>query len=297
VKINDKKGQDVNIKQKTPGDFRESGMMVFSGVSYESDTHRSKGRRCRTRAILFVLITFFSLFLASVALEAQALPSISISIKDPETTGELASSIKIALLLTLLALTPSILMMMTSFTRLLISFHFLRQAMGVQGVPPNQVIVGMCLFLTLFIMSPVGLQIHQKAIQPYNEGKITEAEALKQGLEPIKEFMLMQTRETDLALFYKLSKSERPKTRKDVNMLVLIPAFILSELKTAFQIGFLLYIPFLIIDIVVASILVALGMIFLPPIMVSLPFKIVLFILADGWGLLISSLLNSFKMG
>ncbi len=247
----------------------------------------------KRRIVLIILI----LILTAGGLFAQSLPSVTVNIKDPANTdGQLASTLKIALLVTLLVLTPSILMMMTSFTRLVISFHFLRQAMGVQGVPPNQVVIGMCLFLTIFIMTPVGLQINEKALKPYNLGQITETEALKRGVEPIKEFMLKQTREKDLALFYQLSKTERPKNRKDVSMLVLIPSFILSELKTAFQIGFLLYIPFLIIDIVVASILVALGMIFLPPIMVSLPFKIVLFIIADGWGLLVTSLLRSFNL-
>jgi flagellar biosynthetic protein FliP len=246
-------------------------------------------------------ILFFALLILIVnagSLAAQSLPSVSVTVQDPgaNSQGQLASTVKIVLLLTLLVLTPSIMMMMTSFTRLVISFHFLRQAMGVQGVPPNQVVIGICLFLTIFIMSPVGLKINEVAIKPYNEGKITETEALKLGVEPLKDFMLKQTREADLALFYHLSGVERPKNRQDVSMLTLIPAFILSELKTAFQIGFLLYIPFLIIDVVVASILVALGMIFLPPIMVSLPFKIVLFIVADGWGLLITSLLRSFNL-
>lgn len=248
-----------------------------------------------------VIFLFFLIMIGGLKAQSQPtnpnLPSVSININDPgDSQGSLASTIKIALIITLLALTPAILMMMTSFTRLIISFHFLRQAMGVQGVPPNQVIIGICLFLTIFIMTPVGLKIHKVAIQPYNEGKITETEALGRAVNPLKEFMLKNTREKDLALFYQLSKYEKPKTREDVSMVVLIPSFILSELKTAFQIGFLLYVPFLIIDIVVASILVALGMIFLPPIMVSLPFKIVLFIIADGWGLLISSLLRSFSL-
>jgi flagellar biosynthetic protein FliP len=247
----------------------------------------------RTKWILVLLC----LFLLTGPVSAQSIPSVTIDVKDPgNTEGQLASTLKIALLITILALTPAIFMMMTSFTRLVISFHFLRQAMGVQGVPPNQVVIGICLFLTIFIMSPVGLKINEVAIKPYNAGQITETEALKRGIEPIKEFMLKQTREKDLALFYQLSKAKRPQNKQDVSMLVLIPAFILSELKTAFQIGFLLYIPFLIIDIVVASILVALGMIFLPPIMVSLPFKIVLFIVADGWALLIASLLRSFSL-
>ncbi|MDQ1354594.1 MAG: flagellar biosynthesis protein FliP [Acidobacteriota bacterium] len=245
------------------------------------------------KTALFILV-----FLAAQILVGQTLPSVTISVKDSANQkGELASTVKIALLLTLLTLAPAILMMMTSFTRLIISFYFLRQAMGLQGVPPNQVMIGLSLFLTLFIMSPVGLKINETAIKPYNEGKITEMEALNRSTEPIKEFMLRQTREKDLALFYQLSNTPRPASKKDVGMITLIPAFILSELKTAFQIGFLLYIPFLIIDIVVASILVALGMIFLPPIMVSLPFKIVLFIVADGWALLMSSLLRSFNMG
>ncbi|MCP5053655.1 MAG: flagellar type III secretion system pore protein FliP [bacterium] len=244
------------------------------------------------------LVLFLLLVLMVSNASAQSLPSVNITIQDPgaNTQGQLASTIKIVLLLTLLVLTPSIMMMMTSFTRLVISFHFLRQAMGVQGVPPNQVVIGICLFLTIYIMSPVGLKINEVAIKPYNEGKITEMEALKRGVEPLKEFMLKQTREKDLALFYQLSNTKRPQNQKEVSIMVLIPAFILSELKTAFQIGFLLYIPFLIIDVVVASILVALGMIFLPPIMVSLPFKIVLFIVADGWGLLITSLLRSFNL-
>lgn len=243
------------------------------------------------------ILFFFAVLLLAQCAFSQGLPSVSINIKnDPNQTGELASTIKIALLFTVLALTPAILMMMTAFTRLIISFHFLRQAMGVQGVPPNQVVIGISLFLTIFIMSPVGLKINDVALKPYNAGKITEMEALTRSMEPIKEFMLKQTREKDLALFYKLSKYKRPKSRKDVDPVVLMPAFILSELKTAFQIGFLLYIPFLIIDIVVASILVALGMIFLPPVMVSLPFKIVLFIIADGWGLLMTSLMQSFNL-
>ncbi|MCP4219390.1 MAG: flagellar type III secretion system pore protein FliP [bacterium] len=244
-----------------------------------------------------ILLIFLFLMLAQVAV-AQTLPSVSINVKGGGAEkGDVATTVKIALMMTLLALTPSILMMMTSFMRLIISFHFLRQAMGVQGVPPNQVVVGICLFLTIYIMSPVGIAIHKEAIVPYNEGKVTEMEALNLAIEPLKEFMMAQTRESDLALFYQLSKTKRPQTKKDVSVVVLIPAFILSELKTAFQIGFLLYIPFLIIDIVVASILVALGMIFLPPMMVSLPFKIVLFIIADGWMLIMGALLKSFSMG
>ncbi len=246
------------------------------------------------RSLIFIII----LLIGANILISQSIPSVNIEIKDSaDKKGGLASTIKIALLFTLLALTPAILMLMTSFTRIIISFHFLRQAMGTQGVPPNQVLVGMALFLTIFIMSPVAIKINEVGIIPYNKGEITEMEALKRASIPIKKFMLSQTREKDLALFYQLSKKKFPERKEDVSLITLIPSFILSELKTAFQIGFLLYIPFLIIDVIVASILVSLGMIFLPPIMVSLPFKIVLFILADGWFLLTDSLLRSFGMG
>ena len=230
---------------------------------------------------------------AGAFLSAQDNSGITVNLGD---TGQMATGIRIALIFTLITLTPSILMLMTSFARLIISFHFLRQAMALQGVPPNQVIVGLSLFLTLFIMMPVGTQIYERAFVPFNNGEITEIEALERSTGPLKTFMLSQTREADLALFYSMSKTPLPQNRDDVKMLILIPSFILSELKTAFQIGFLLYIPFLIIDVVIASILVSLGMIFLPPVMVSMPFKIVLFILADGWTLLVSSLVNSFNM-
>lgn len=237
------------------------------------------------------------LLISVTVLAAQTVPSVDISIKGGDgKKGEIASTIKIALLLTILALTPAILMMMTAFTRILISFHFLRQAMGIQGVPPNQVVIGITLFMTLFVMSPVAMKINRVALEPYNQGKVSEMEALKLAGEPLKEFMIKQTREKDLALFYDLSKTPRPANEKEISMIVLLPAFILSELKTAFMIGFLLYIPFLIIDTIVAAILVSMGMMFLPPMMISMPFKIVLFILADGWALLTRSLITSFNM-
>ncbi len=238
-----------------------------------------------------VRILFFLFFTA--LLTGQDAKGLTINIGD---TGQLSTSIRIALMITLVTLTPSILMLMTSFTRLIISFHFLKQAMALQGIPPNQVLIGLSLFLTLFIMMPVGTKIYDNAIIPFNKGEITEVQALERSAGPLREFMLAQTREKDLALFYNLSKTPLPQNRQEVKMLILIPAYILSELKTAFQIGFLLYVPFLIIDVVIASILVSLGMIFLPPVMVSMPFKIVLFILADGWTLLVSSLLKSFSM-
>lgn len=244
-----------------------------------------------------VILTLIAVLAAGGLLNGQTLPSVQVTVNPTGQEGTLVSSLKIVFTLLLLTLLPAIMMMMTSFTRLIISFHFLRVAMGVRTVPPNQVVVGICLFLTLFIMSPVIGQINKVAYQPLVKGEINEMEALKKSTVPLKNFMLSQTREKDLRLFYSVSKIEKPQTREDVSMLVLIPSFILSELKTAFQIGFILYIPFLIIDVIIASILVSLGMIFLPPIIVSLPFKVVLFILADGWYLITSSLLKSFQMG
>jgi len=185
--------------------------------------------------------------------------------------------------------------MMTSFTRLVIVFYFLRQALGTQHVPPGQVIVGLSLFLTFFIMSPVLKEINESALQPYLQEQISQQEALDRSQVPIKSFMLKQTREADLALFISLSKIDRPANAEEIPLLVVIPAFVVNELRIAFQIGFILYLPFLIIDMVVASVLLAMGMLMLPPIMISLPFKIILFVLADGWNLMVGSMVTSFR--
>jgi flagellar biosynthetic protein FliP len=202
--------------------------------------------------------------------------------------------LQIFLLLTVLSLAPAILIMLTSFTRIVIVLSVLRQAMGTQSMPPNQVMVGLALFLTFFIMTPVWQKVNQEALQPYLEKKITHQEALEKASIPIRSFMLKQTRKKDLALLVDIAEIDRPKTMVDVPMSVLIPSFIISELKTAFQIGFLLYVPFLVIDMVVASVLLSMGMMMLPPIMVSVPFKLMLFVLADGWYLIVGSLAKSF---
>ena len=212
-----------------------------------------------------------------------------------EETKTFTTGIKILALLTILSLAPSILIMVTSFTRIIIVFHFLRQAIGVQGMPPNQVLIGLALFLTFFIMPPVGLQIHDEAYVPYRDGEIGIEEALQKAVPPLREFMFRNTRESDLSLFLKTANLSKPNTREDVPTHVLIPAFIMSELKTAFQIGFLLFLPFLIIDILTASVLLSMGMMMLPPILISLPFKILLFIMVDGWGLVVGSLIRSFS--
>ena len=223
-----------------------------------------------------------------------AAPFISIGMDQTQEPGKMAVVLQIFLLMTLLSLAPAILIMVTSFTRVVIVLSLLRRALGTMQMPPNQVIVGLALFLTFFIMTPVWHQINQSALQPFLDNRIDQQQALQNAAEPLRDFMFKQTREKDLALFAGIAKVERPRDVNDIPTSVLIPSFIISEVKTAFQIGLLLYVPFLIIDMVVASVLLSMGMMMLPPIMISLPFKLMLFVLADGWNLLIGSLVKSF---
>lgn len=246
--------------------------------------------------LLLTLALGLSLSAAAPALaQAIPIPTVSIGVKEAEKPGEVSVLIQILLLLTVLSLAPAILIMMTSFTRLAVVFSFLRHAMGTQQMPPNQILVGLALFLTFFIMAPVFRQVNEQAIKPYMDERISQEEALTKALEPVRGFMLRQTRDKDLALFVSLAKMPRPHNASEVPSTVLIPAFCISELKTAFQIGFILYIPFLIVDMVVASVLLSMGMMMLPPIMVSLPFKLLLFVLVDGWYLMVGSLVQSFR--
>ena len=223
-----------------------------------------------------------------------AKPYLSIGIDKAKSPGEVAVVIQIFALLTVLSLAPAILVMLTSFTRIAIVLSLLRQAMGTHQMPPNQIILGLALFLTFFIMTPVWKTVNEQALQPYLKKEITQEQALEKAFEPIRYFMFKQTREKDLALLVDIAHIDRPKNADDVPTSVLIPSFIISELKTAFQIGFLIYVPFLIIDMVVASILLSMGMMMLPPIMISLPFKLMLFVLADGWYLIVGSLIKGF---
>jgi flagellar biosynthetic protein FliP len=200
-------------------------------------------------------------------------------------------------LLTVLSLAPAILILMTSFTRLAVSFSFLRHALGTNQMPPNQVMIGLALFLTFFIMMPVWKQVNENAVAPYLSEEITQSEALEAAMKPVREFMFKQTRKKDLALFVDMAKLKKPDSPEDIPSTVLIPAFVVSELKTAFIIGFFLYVPFLIIDMVVASVLLSMGMMMLPPIMISMPFKLILFVLMDGWNLIVGSLVKSFTGG
>lgn len=212
------------------------------------------------------------------------------------TSDQVGTSLQLLLLMTVLSLAPAILMMMTSFTRIIIVLSFVRNALGTQQLPPNQVLVGLALFLTFYIMTPTWSQVNTNALQPYMNNQITQAEALNNAEEPIRLFMFKQTREKDLELFVGLSKmEERPKTYRDVPTHVLIPAFVISELKTAFQMGFAIFVPFIVIDMIVASTLMSIGMMMLPPMMISLPFKLLLFVLVDGWHLVVESLVTSFR--
>lgn len=222
-------------------------------------------------------------------------PYLSIDLEKGENPNDVAVVLQIFFLLTILSLAPAILIMLTSFTRIAIVLSVLRQAIGTHQMPPNQIILGLALFLTFFIMSPVWEQVNEQALQPFLQKKISQQQALDKASIPIRKFMFNQTREKDLALFLDISKNKRPKNMDDVPTSVLIPSFIISELKTAFQIGFLLYVPFLVVDMVVASVLLSMGMMMLPPIMISLPFKLMLFVVADGWYLVVGSMVKSFS--
>ena len=221
--------------------------------------------------------------------------SFGISQDKVDESSELNVALQIFLLITVLSLAPSILVMLTSFTRIVIVLSLLRQAMGTHQMPPNQIIIGLSIFLTFFVMTPVWDKVNSDAVQPFFEKKINQEQAFEKALGPIRKFMIKQTREKDLALLVDISDIKRPSNIDDVPTSVLIPSFIISELKSAFQIGFLLYVPFLVIDMIVASVLLSMGMMMLPPVMVSLPFKLVLFVLADGWYLIVGSLVKSFS--
>ena len=252
-------------------------------------------RRQCVRGIVLAIVLLGAMSLFADAAQAQALPKISLQVEDAKEGGDAAVSLQIIFLLTILSLAPSILIMMTSFTRIVVVLSFLRTAIGTQQMPPNQLIIGLSLFLTFFVMAPVWDRVNDDAIQPLVEDQIPYSEALDKGMEPIREFMLKQTRQKDMALFVRMAQIKQPRNHREIPNSVLIPSFIISELRTAFQIGFILFIPFLVIDLVVSSILLSMGMMMLPPIMVSMPFKILLFVLVDGWNLLIQSLVKSFN--
>jgi len=233
-------------------------------------------------------------FLAADA-AAQTLPKVSVQVGESTDPGDLSTTLQIIILMTVLALAPSILIMVTSFIRIVVVMSFLRNAMGIQQMPPNQLLVALSLILTFFIMSPVISQSYSEGIKPYIDKQIDGEEAFDKTVAPVRKWMLAQTREKDLALFVNIAKLDQPEKPEDLPLHVLVPGFVISELRTAFQIAFVLFVPFLVIDMVVASVLMSMGMMMLPPVIVSLPFKILLFVLVDGWYLLVKSLVESFR--
>ncbi len=224
-----------------------------------------------------------------------AIPKISLEVGKSNNPQDVAVTLQILFLMTILSLAPALFILTTAFTRIIVVFYFLKQAMGTPQMPPAQVLIGLAMFLTFFVMAPTWNKVYDTALQPYLNNKMTMNEAYDRGVQPVREFMFKHTREDDLALFVKMSEAPKPATRADLPTYVLIPAFAISELRAGFQIGFIIFVPFLIIDMVVASILMSMGMMMLPPVTISLPFKILLFILVDGWHLIIGSLLASYQ--
>ncbi len=246
--------------------------------------------------MIFVVMALIFTFDKSVRAEPINIPDLNISVGGESTSpANYVDNIKLLIVLTVLTLLPSIIIMMTSFTRIIVVFSFLKNALGAQQSIPNQILIGLALFLTIFIMKPVYTEINDKAFEPFMNNEITQEEAMEVGSKPLKDFMLKQTRQKDLELFAEASKINMDEiTKENIPLTVVIPAFAISELKTAFQIGFLLFLPFLIIDMVVASILMSMGMFMVPPVMVALPFKLLLFVMVDGWYLMVKSLIMSF---
>lgn len=254
------------------------------------------GRVSRTTTIFVLVLLAVVLLPILASAQAPSIPKLTMELAAGQAEpGEVSTLLEILFLLTVLSMAPAIMLTMTSFTRIIIVFHFLRQAMGTQQMPPNQILAGLAIFMTIVIMYPVGKAINDTAFQPYMAEEIRFDEALDRAQKPIRKFMFKHTREKDLSIFYSITNEPRPKNKEEVGTLMLVAAYTISELKTGFTIGFLIYIPFLILDMVVASILLAMGMMMLPPVMISLPFKILLFILIDGWNLLIGSLVNTFQ--
>ncbi len=244
--------------------------------------------------IVGILVFYILPFVVHAQPNNVVIPGLNLQVNSSNNPQSVFSSIQLIIILTVLSLAPAFLILMTSFTRIVIVLSFVRNALATQQMPPNQVIIGLALFLTLFVMGPTLSDVNQNALQPYLNGSIDQTQALDAAAKPFKHFMIKQTREKDLLLFLNYSNEKKPKNVEDISLKILVPAFTISELKTAFMMGFMIFIPFLIIDMVVASTLMAMGMMMLPPVMISLPFKILLFIMVDGWYLIVKSLLESF---
>ena len=252
----------------------------------------------KTRLAYLIIILIFILSCSALAQQSQSLsfpvPKIDVQVGTSKDANDVSVTLQILLLMTVLALAPSIMIMTTSYLRIIIVFHFLKSALGTQQMPPGQLLAGVALFITFFVMAPTWNKVNQDALKPLMDGKITVEEAYDKGIEPVREFMFRNVRNEDLELFISLANMSRPKNREDLPTYIVVPAFVLSELRTGFIIGFFLFIPFLMVDMIVSSILMSMGMMMLPPMLISLPFKILLFILVDGWNLIIGSVVRSF---
>jgi flagellar biosynthetic protein FliP len=255
----------------------------------------SRPRKALALALLVGAVTLF--ITGCNGTNPVGAPTVDIQVGGTNSPQAVSSALQVLVLLTVLSLAPALLMLVTAFTRIVIVLSFVRHALAMQQIPPNQVVIGLALFLTFFVMAPTWQKVNDQALQPYLKGDIDQQTAYTRGIAPVREFLFRQTRETDLALFIRLSQLPRPATRDDVPTYVLIPAYVTSELKTAFQMGVLIFVPFLIIDMVVASALMSMGMMMLPPSLISLPFKLLLFVMVDGWELVMKSLVASFGGG
>ena len=272
----------------------EANSHIISGHNRRLKHSRFLKWYCLSGGVLLAGILFIICLSGTSWAATLPIPSLQIGVGQAQGPDDVAVVLQVIALLTVLSLAPAIIILMTSFTRIVIVLYFLRQALGTTQSPPNQVIVGLALFMTFFIMTPVWQQVYKDAWGPYMNKEISVTAALEKAEVPMKKFMMANTREKDLALFVSASGQPHPKNREDIALLTLIPAFVITELKTAFIIGFVLYVPFLVIDMVVASVLLSMGMMMLPPVMISLPFKLMLFVLVDGWNLVAGSLIKSF---
>lgn len=244
--------------------------------------------------ISVILVLLLSSDISAQQAQTIPLPKVGIDVGTAQSPKDVSTTLQILLLMTVLALAPSIMIMTTSYLRIIIVFHFLKNALGTQQMPPGQLLAGLAMFITFFIMAPTWSKVNNEALKPYMDGKITLDSAYTKGVEPIRQFMFKQVRDEDLALFLSLSEMPRPNNRKDLPTYILVPAFALSEMRAGFIIGFFLFIPFLMVDMIVSSVLMSMGMMMLPPMLVSLPFKILLFVLVDGWNLIVGSVVRSF---
>lgn len=256
---------------------------------------KERSRRLVYLPLFLLTLAVFALVLPTLA-SGVTLPTVRLGVEQAETPEQVSTALQILLVITILSVTPSIILMTTCFTRIVIVLGFLRQAMGTQNMPPTQIILGLSLFLSFFVMSPTLNQINETALQPYMAEEINQGEALEKAVLPLRTFMFSQVREGELRLMTELTMDIEPDNEDDIPTMTLIPAFMLSELKLAFQMGFMIYIPFLVIDMIVASILMSMGMMMLPPVIISMPFKLLLFVLVDGWSLIVGSLIKSFNI-